>query len=228
MDGGYWFFASLVGILSLSNSVLSATRIIQISNGRSMLDSDAPAGLKLRKWFLFTICVANAGRLATTLFEVFYVSWWSMKPSSVWMCRCYPSLLFLLTAAFVTHYLGNLYYSLQGSEGRKFRLLWLIMTLGFALTEVVCLSILSTVSPATSLILLHFTFLVLGLHSAIILLAVWYFTIAVWRSFWSGNNTAAVAKVMVRMMLLISAVTICLLVMLSLRLDEYSTFAAER
>ncbi len=227
-DIWYWFFASLVALLSLGNATLIIFRIIQVSNGRSMLDQDAPAGLKLRKWFLISLCMTNAVRFLFTTVEEGFVARSTIYPSTVWILRCIPSVLFLLTTSFVTHYIGNLYYSLQGSEGKKFRSIWLIITLIFALTEFVCISILSAVSFEAYLHLLQFAFLVLAVHGFTVLTIIWYFTVSVWKSLASNQINAQTTKVLIRMIMLVISVTISLLTMTLLRADEYEMFSEKR
>lgn len=228
MSVWYWVFSAAVAIQSLSNSALIVTRIIHVSNGRSILDSDAPAGLKLRKWFLMSLGVANSLRLLTTVIEDFYVVWWSLNPSTVWLLRCLPSVFFLLTTSFVTHYLGNLYFSLQGAEGSRFRTVWIALTAIFMLSETSFDLVLSLVPPTTSLALLHMTFLILALHGLTILASVWFFTITVWRSLSQNQTNVQTSKVLVRMLMLVAAVTLSLVAMTILRTDEYITFTEAR
>jgi hypothetical protein len=136
-----------------------------------------------------------------------------------------PSIAFLLTASFVTHYLGNLYYSLQGLEGGIFRSIWFVSTFVFALTEFVCVSIFSSVSEKAFLHLLQFSFLILAIHGTTILIIIWHFTISVWRLLPSNQPNSQTHKVLVRMLLLVTTVTISLLTMTLLRADEYEVFA---
>lgn len=224
----YWTFATCVAILSLYITGLIVSRIIHVHNGRSMLDADAPAGLRLRKWFLISLGVSTGVRSIFTAVEELFVAYWSIKTSTVWILRCLPSVLFLLTAAFVTHYLGNLYYSLQGSEGHKFRYFWLVVTLLFALAEFVCISVLSAVSWQAYLHLLHISFLILAVHGALILCIIWYFALSVWRSLAMKQQNAQTSKVLVRMLMLVTTVTISLLTMTLLRADEYEVISEER
>lgn len=224
----YWIFATLVALLCLGNTTLIVFRVIQVSNGRSMLDADAPASLKLRKWFLVLLGVANAIRFLFTIAEEVYVARSSIEPSTVWILRCIPSVLFLLAASFITHYLGNLNFSLHGSEGRNFRSIWLIVTLIFALTEFVCISILSAVSIEAYLHLLQFSFLVLAVHGFTILITIWYFALSIWRCLASNQINSLSTKTLVRMLILVACVTMSLLTMTLLRADEYEQFSANR
>lgn len=224
-DVWYWFLATCVAMLSLYNTGLIVTRIIHVSNGRSMLDADAPSGLKLRKWFLILLGVANAIRFIFTGIEEVLVLRLSISSSTLWILRCIPSIFFLLTASFVTHYLGCLYYSLQGSEGSQFRSIWFVFIFVFALTEFVCVSIFSVVSLKAFLHLLQFAFLILAIHGATILAIIWYFVVSVWRSLASNQSNSQTHKVLVRMLLLVTTVTISLLTMTLLRADEYEMIA---
>jgi hypothetical protein len=190
-----------------------------------MLDADAPSGLKLRKWFLILLGVANAIRFIFTGIEEVLILRLSISSSTLWILRCIPSIFFLLTASFVTHYLGCLYYSLQGSEGSQFRSIWFVFIFVFALTEFVCVSIFSAVSLKAFLHLLQFAFLILAIHGATILAIIWYFVVSVWRSLASNQSNSQTHKVLVRMLLLVTTVTISLLTMTLLRADEYEMIA---
>jgi hypothetical protein len=68
-----WLIIFFITILSLSNVIIIISKIIQVFNGSSVLDYDAPIGMKVRKWFLIFLSSSNLLRF---LFSVFFIIYW--------------------------------------------------------------------------------------------------------------------------------------------------------
>jgi hypothetical protein len=212
---------SIIAIISLFNSTFSVTKIVQVSDGRSMLDNDATAGIKLRKWFLILTCLANFCRVSTAVIEIIQSTRGVLRIDVIWTCELFPTIIFLCCSSFLTHYLGNIYYSLSGSRGHQFRIIWMMIMIVFLLTELACILMFSNVASATLLLLLHFVFIVFSIQIGIILLTVAYFTWSLWGSLNINKYNVSTGKVLARLILLVIALVSSLVISLTTFLIVY-------
>jgi hypothetical protein len=74
-----WLIILFITILSLANVIIIISKIIQVSNGSSVLDYDATVGMKVRKWFLIFLTSSNLLRFICSVFFIIYwirISYW--------------------------------------------------------------------------------------------------------------------------------------------------------
>lgn len=137
-----WFFILLIIILSIFNTLFSGSRVIQVTNGASILDAEAPSGQRNRKWFLIIITCTNLLRLCTTCLTIYYLlkKAWTASDDvhttyhlniSTWECWLIPSLPNYLVYIYFVHYLSRLYYKLQDANWKIFAYSWNIVNTVF-------------------------------------------------------------------------------------------------
>jgi hypothetical protein len=125
-----WIIIVLICLFSLINAVLSISKMNHISNGSSIFDSDAPQGLRMRKWLLILIGFSNTFRFIFSMFLFIYLIHLKWQHSSIllsndnyvamdnlsWLIVYVPSLPHLVTCCFLADYICSVYTSLCGSD----------------------------------------------------------------------------------------------------------------
>jgi hypothetical protein len=133
-----WFLILLIILLSTFNTLFSGSKVIQVTNGSSILDAEAPSGQRNRKWFLIIITCTNLLRFCTIWITVYYLlkkSWTAADDIhtiyhvniSTWECWLIPSLPNYLIYIYFVHYLSRLYYKLQDANWKIFAYSWNIV-----------------------------------------------------------------------------------------------------
>lgn len=173
----------LVSIIfsSLSVFILCVVKVVQVSNGFSLLDPDVSMGLKLRKWFISGIAIANGLRCLSSAIEFttfsimvvkedqppssisYYDGYEQHIPYALLLCRVLPTLFFLAYYAYLALYLAGLAYTLRGDEISTVNMLWT------AANAVLCLVLLQFLFFQTNLFALNIVcFIVVCMYASLI------------------------------------------------------------
>lgn len=139
----YLVVVVLIIFSSLAVFILGVVKVVQVSNGFSLLDPDVSDGLKMRKWFISGVAIANGLRCFSSATELVIFSIMVVKedlpPSSIsyygggfeniipyvlLVCRVLPTLLFLAYYAYLALYFAGLSYSLRGGEFTTVKMAW--------------------------------------------------------------------------------------------------------
>lgn len=138
----YLVILVLIVFSSLSVSILCVVKVVQVFHGFSLLDPDVSVGLKLRKWFISGIAVANGLRCLSSTIEFatfaimvvkedrppssisYYNGFNNRIPFVLLVCRVLPTLFFLAYYAYLALYLAGLTYSLRGEDISTVNMLW--------------------------------------------------------------------------------------------------------
>lgn len=125
-------------------AVYCLIKIVQVSNGFSLLDPDASNGLRIRKWFLLGISLANTLRFISSLAEFiifsikvvkdnadvesisFYSTTNANIPYAVFIARMLPSISFCGNFSLVSLYLAYLHHTLRGADFSPVRIGWIL------------------------------------------------------------------------------------------------------
>mmetsp|Transcript_16012 Transcript_16012/g.26871 ORF Transcript_16012/g.26871 Transcript_16012/m.26871 type:complete len:479 (-) Transcript_16012:154-1590(-) len=131
---------------SLSLSIYCVVKIVQVSNGFSLLDPEASSGLRIRKWFLLIVAAANGLRCVGSMTEFFAfsvkvvrddenanssVSYYDTKnfqstaPYAIFISRLLPSTLHFMCYALLALYVAYLSHSIWGADFSMVRILWI-------------------------------------------------------------------------------------------------------
>jgi hypothetical protein len=128
---------------ALTVCILCTVKLVQVSNGFSLLDPDISPGLRIRKWFLFSVAVASSSRCIACILEfvifaitvlreskeIGYISYYDnfdrLVPYVIFLCRVIPTLLYLTYNALLGLYLSNLSRSVRGLSFTTTRTGWI-------------------------------------------------------------------------------------------------------
>ncbi|KAJ1409269.1 hypothetical protein B484DRAFT_456113 [Ochromonadaceae sp. CCMP2298] len=131
---------------SFSVCIYCIVKIVQVSNGFSLLDPEASSGLRIRKWFLFSIATANCCRCLGSLTEFLAFSITVVRddrttssisfyekdslqaplPYVIFLCRMLPTTLCFFYYALLALYVSHLYHSMWGMEFYRVRTGWVL------------------------------------------------------------------------------------------------------
>jgi hypothetical protein len=202
-----WYLTALLctNIGSVGAGALALSKVINVSNGFSLLDPDISSGLKVRKWFLICLGLCNIARFTGTLIEIIlyfrtiildgkmYASMLANERGTI-VSMIVSSSKAIPTALFITVYLFSASYFItldsKLNQGRPFilrRILVLVMILSMAIT-LLCLFRLHNEMYAD----LNFVIV----KSLLFLLVLWH-VISLLRYF-AGNGRASILKVINR------------------------------
>ena len=132
----YLILLVLIIFSSLSVCILCVVKLVQVSNGFSLLDPDVSPGLRIRKWFLYVIAAATGLRCLSSVIEFIIftikvvkedeptesISYYENNkfhyalPDVVFICRVLPTILFLAYYALLGLYISNLSHSIRGQD----------------------------------------------------------------------------------------------------------------
>ncbi len=216
-----WLFFLIICILSITNTYLIIHKIIHVSSGSSVLDIDAPIGIRLRKWFFLIIALSNFLRFVCNIvFFIYYLrnDFWNIhylslqfigNDSIYWKLMNSPSLIVLLNYSFLTDYIGEIYYTLNGSEYRKFfRISWIIINILFCviISGWMIYSWFQSNMNYYYTHLLPWNFGLLGIYSTMISISLGYYSFYVIR-FLLNSSYSNPSKIIARLLTLVIVVT---------------------
>lgn len=134
---------------SLTVFILCVSKVVQVSNGFSLLDPEVSTGLRVRKWLLVGLAVANGMRcIASTvefiIFSIkivkddqptssisYYDGFQQPIPFTIFICRVFPTVLFLACYGTMALYVSELYYSVRELKFSSIRTFWVAINLLF-------------------------------------------------------------------------------------------------
>jgi hypothetical protein len=131
---------SVICGVCLCNIVLILTNMIQISNGSYLFDTDAPIGIKIRKWFFVAVGISNFFRFSSSLIAVFWIlrgSFTAMQILTLSTMSDLCSFFHLAVFSYAADYLCRIYHSLNGLHASAFQYFWLGFNI-LAFTAVLC------------------------------------------------------------------------------------------
>lgn len=132
---------------SLVVFILCVSKVVQVSNGFSLLDPEVSTGLRIRKWLLMGIASANGMRClsATVEFIIFsikvvkddqptssisyYDGFQKPVPFTIFISRVFPTILFLACYGFMALYVSELYYTVRELKFSTIRTSWMAINL---------------------------------------------------------------------------------------------------
>lgn len=147
MIGVYLTFLLLLSISSAGTGIYAITKVVNVSNGFSLLDPDISSGLKIRKWFLSCVAACNMARFIGTfvesvvIFQLIMTETQSMfsdalergyyrgdvELDAIPTCRALPTALYLSIYFFAALYFARLNCDLIG--GRFYIMKHILLTL---------------------------------------------------------------------------------------------------
>jgi hypothetical protein len=110
--------STLIIIVALHTIWMAGQTVMQVTKGYYILDSDAPQGLRLRKWFLIIVTPTITLRVIVTIMEVLFRFFTNQNNLVLiaWSIRTLPSFLFLLALSFLGDYLWQIVEMLTQSN----------------------------------------------------------------------------------------------------------------
>ena len=143
------YLTVLVSILfsSLTVFILCVVKVVQVSNGFSLLDPEVSTGLQVRKWLLVGIATANGLRCISSAVEFiifsikvvkddeptssvsYYDTFSEAIPFTIFVCRILPTLLFLSCYSCMAMYISELYYAVRELKFSNIRTSWVAINL---------------------------------------------------------------------------------------------------
>ena len=194
----YLIINVLVIFASLFVCIYCIIKVVQVSNGFSLLDPEASNGLRIRKWFLLGVALATGFRCSLSLCEfvtfsikvvkgdadIYSISYYGGlsrtldAPYLIFVCRTLPTLLYLGYLGLVALYVAYLHHTWFGLDFSIARIVWI------SCNAVLCVTVLQYifVYPMPSAI----NIIYLCMESAL-LLTVLRYSVSIW-NFLSDNN----------------------------------------
>jgi hypothetical protein len=195
---------------------------MQVSRGYSILDDEAPQGLRLRKWFLILLALLALIRgLFITIELALYNEIASSVQHALWLMRTLPSLLFLWTTAFLNDYLWQMADLLNATNTHVSTVRFLSFFLLIFLFVVALFYQLHTANRSRQVEWEHerSSYSILAVSGTILTCSLGYSTISLTKSLYQ-STVANATKILARFLLLLCTQLVFVLSITIFRLVE--------
>lgn len=232
----YLFIYIIIILVAAVNVIISVSRLTKVSNGNSILDSEASVGVKMRKWFFLFLSILNLIRIITLVLDfrgeylfIFHhltIELWQKKFHFI--LRIIPTTFQLLTFSFLALYIQQIYLHLLGSSTSLFTYLWVfycaLILLSITVVSIMFLALSSSQKILNDssfhdtylrlLYLLKIMFILFFIYCISIFISLVSFTILIWKYFFAQIiGIYNYSKVLVRFTILsmiICIITFCM------------------